>query len=226
MSDLCRRICLVGGNGLIGKAFIKASIGCENIRLVALSRREFSLPDAARMEIIVADSDGWHEAIIQIAPNVVVCALGTTRAKTGGDEAAFRAIDHDFVVQIAKSAKDAGARHFILISSIGANANAQNFYLRVKGEVEAAVSKLGIARVDIIQPGLLRGKREERRIWECLAMQISPLFNLLLFGKYRQYRAISAAMVAKAIIGLTREKAAGKFFHTYDSIIRAANRVS
>ena len=71
-----------------------------------------------------------------------------------------------------------------------------------------------------------RGPRaNDRRPLERLAMLASPLADLLLHGDKRRYRSIDARTVAAAALQLTREKAAGRFVHENDSILRAARRL-
>ena len=98
-------------------------------------------------------------------------------------------------------------------------------YLSVKGETEDALGKLGFRRLDILRPGLLRGHRQERRPLERLAQIFAPILDfLVLHGKYRCYRSISAAKVAQAIMALSHEKARGRFVHDYDAMLRAVRR--
>jgi uncharacterized protein YbjT (DUF2867 family) len=219
------RIALVGATGLIGSSLIRYGLGrSELFRIIGIARREAPLPKGARMELLVAEPSGWPDAIAAANADVLVCALGTTWAKAGKDEAAFRAVDHDLVLACGKAAKAAGIRQMIVVSSVGADAGAKNFYLRVKGETDQALGKLGLSRLDVLRPGLLRGPREERRPAEKLGMLASPIVDLLLHGQYRKYRSIKAEVLAQAIIGLTREKAAGRFVFEHDAILRAARK--
>ena len=195
------------------------------LRLVALSRREAPMPRGVRMEMLVADTSGWPEAVAAIAPQAVICALGTTRKKST-DEDAFRAVDHDLVLTLAKAAREADVSNFVLVSSAGANAHGKSFYLRVKGEVEAAVTKLRFRRLDILRPGLLRGSRNaDRRPAERLGIIASPLTDLLLHGDSRKYRSIDARIVAAAAVQCAREKPQGRWIHDNDAILRAARRL-
>lgn len=218
------RIALVGATGLIGMSLIRLAVSRPDIRVVAVSRREVPLPPGARMEVLLADPSGWGDAIAAANADVLVCALGTTWKKAGRDEAAFRAVDQDLVLECGRAAKAAGVRQMIVVSSIGADPLARNFYLRVKGETEQALGKLGIQRLDVIRPGLLRGPRGELRPAEKLAMIASPLTDLMMHGQYRKYRSIRCETVAQAIIGLTREKMAGRFVFEHDAILRAARK--
>jgi uncharacterized protein YbjT (DUF2867 family) len=218
------RIALVGATGLIGQSLIRLAVGRSDVRLVAVARREVPLPPGARMEVLVAEPENLGDAIAATNADVLVCALGTTIRKVGGDQAAFRAVDQDLVLAVAQAAKAAGIRQVIVVSSVGASMASKNFYLRVKGEVEQALGKLKLTRLDILRPGLLRGPRGESRPAERLAMLASPLTDLLLHGEYRKYRSVKAATMARAIVGLTKEKAAGRFVFEHDAILRAARK--
>jgi len=218
------RIALVGGSGLVGSALIHACVGRNDVRLTAIARNELQLPRGARMEVLLADPERWGDAIAAARPDTVVCALGTTWRKAGQDEAAFRAVDHDLVLDCARWALEAGARQFITVSAAGANSGGKALYMRVKGETEAALSRLRFERLDILQPGLLRGAREEWRLAERIGQAVAPVIDPLLGGGLRRYRSISAGTVAEAILALAHEKARGRFVHDYDGMQRAIRR--
>jgi uncharacterized protein YbjT (DUF2867 family) len=103
MSDV-RRVLLVGATGLIGRRVMEACVGRSDVRLIALTRREAAMPQGARMEMLVADPAEWAQSVAAVAPDAVICALGTTWRKAGGDEAAFRAVDQELVLRVAKAA--------------------------------------------------------------------------------------------------------------------------
>lgn len=218
------RIALVGASGLVGQSLIRLAVGRPDIRIVAVARREIPLPTGARMEVLVAPPENWGDAIAATNAEVLVSALGTTWKKAGKSETDFRAVDQHLVLACAKAAKEAGMRQMIAVSSVGADAMARNFYLKVKGETEQALGRVGIPRLDILRPGLLRGPREELRPAEFVATVISPIADLLLQGKYTRYRSIKGDTMARAIVGLTREKAAGRFVFEHEAILRAARK--
>lgn len=183
------------------------------------------MPRGARMEMLVADPAGWPEAVAAIAPDAVICALGTTIRQAGSEEA-FRAVDYDLVLSLAKAAREANVANFVLVSSAGADAYGKAFYLRVKGEIEAAVTKLRFRRLDILRPGLLRGSRPRGvRPLETLAKLASPVADLMLHGDNRKYRSIDARIVAGAAVQCAREKAQGRWVHDNDAILRAVRRL-
>lgn len=217
------RIALVGATGLIGRSFIDLAACRGDVRLTAISRREFRLPPGARMEMFVAEPEQWGEVIEAIRPEVLVCALGTTWRKSGRDEAAFRAVDYDLVLESARAAQAHGVQRLIAVSSSGADAKSKNFYLRVKGEAERDLAKVGFKRLDLLQPGLLRGARDgDRRLVERAGILLSPLIDPFLRGNARRYRSMSARTVAEAALALALRRAAGRFKHDNDAILRAA----
>ena len=87
-----------------------------------------------------------------------------------------------------------------------------------------ALGRIGLPRLDILRPGLLCGPRDELRPAELAASVISPVADLLLHGKYAKYRSIKGETMARAIVGLTREKAAGRFVFEHEAILRAARK--
>ena len=221
------RVALVGSTGLIGGEVMRLSVGREDIRLVAIARREAPLPAGARMEMFVADPTKWGEVFEAIQPTAVICALGTTWKKSGRDEAAFRAVDHDLVLDTARAAKAQGVERFVAIGSAGSDALSKNRYLRTKGEVERELGKMRFKRLDVLRPGLLKGKRRgDLRFAERIGIMLSPLADLAMQGTYRSYRSIDADLVAKAALALAMRKAAGKFVHDNDAILRAAASLS
>ena len=226
MSDDALRLCVIGATGLIGGKVMEECIGREDVRLSAIARREAKLPRGIRMELFVAEPAKWGEVLEALRPKAVICALGTTWKKAGEDEEAFRAVDQHLVLETARAAKEQGVDRFVAVSSVGADTASKNFYLRVKGETERELTKLRFNRLDILRPGLLRGKREnDRRIGERIGIAAAPVANLLLHGKYRQYRAIEAETVAQAAIALAKSAARGRFVHDNDGILRAAKRL-
>lgn len=222
MSDPLR-IALAGSTGLIGRAVIAIASRREDLRIAALARRETRLPPGARLEVFVAEPAKWGEVIEALRPVAVICALGTTWNKAGKDEAAFRAVDQELVLDVARAAKAHGVRRFVAVSSAGADSTSGNFYLRVKGEVERELAKVRFERLDILRPGLLRGRRgDDRRLAERLMIAASPAADLLLHGRFRAMRSIAAERVAEAALALALRKAAGRFVHDNEAILRAA----
>jgi len=170
----------------------------------------------------VAPASEWPAIVSSLQPDAAVSALGTTM-RQAGSQAAFRGVDFDMVVAFARAAAAAGARRMVTVSSVGADPASANFYLRIKGEMETALEGLGFERLDILQPGLLRGPRGgDRRPGERIAIALSPLVNLFLRGRLGRFAAIDAAVVASAVVGALRRTEPGVFRHENRSIRKLA----
>jgi uncharacterized protein YbjT (DUF2867 family) len=133
--------------------------------------------------------------------NVVFCALGTTLKNAGGIEQ-FIKIDMEGVVSLANKCRDAGVETFIYVSSIGANVNSHNYYLKSKGLTELALIALGFNRLRVLRPSLLLGQRMERRFLENVVQKIMPYFGFLFTGPLRKYRPVKGVTVARAMVEL------------------------
>jgi uncharacterized protein YbjT (DUF2867 family) len=217
------RIALVGATGLIGRRVIEIASAGDDVRILGIARREAALPPGARMEMFVAEPAKWGEVLGAVRPRALICALGTTWKKAGKAEAAFRAVDHDLVLATAEAAKRAGVPNMVLVSAAGADARSKSFYMRVKGETEEALGRVGFKRLDILRPGLLRGERTgDLRFAERAAIIAAPLIDPLLSGKWERYRSIDAGLVAEAALGLALRKAGGRFTHDNEAMRRAA----
>ena len=217
------RIGLVGATGLIGRRDIDISSQSEAARIVGIARREIDMPPGTRMELFVASPDKWGEVFEAVRPRALICALGTTIKKVGGDEDAFRAVDQEMVLNTANVAHEAGVPNLVLVSAAGANPASKNFYMRVKGETEMMVSRVGFKRLDILRPGLLKGARnDDFRMAEGIAKTLSPIIDPLLPKKWEMYRSVDADLVAEAALGLAIRKAQGRFTHDNEAMKRAA----
>ena len=204
-------ILLIGATGLVGGSVARS------VAATILVRRAPDDP-SPQQEVVVAPGESWPAIIAERRPAILASCLGTT-IRQAGSQAAFRAVDHDLALACARAAREAGARHMIAVSSVGAASNARNFYLRTKGEVEDTLRALGFDRLDLLRPGLLTGERRgPPRLGEGIAMAAAPLTDALLHGALRRYRSIPADTVAKAIAALTGERASGVHIHENDAI--------
>lgn len=199
------KLALIGATGLIGRQLAPLLDGRHD--LLVLARR----PSGARREKL-GPMEEWPGLLAGERVDAALSTLGSTR-KAAGSWEKFAAVDRDAVLAFARAAHAAGARHFVTVSSSGADAGSRSAYLRLKGEVEKALGGIGFARVDILQPGLLLGQREERRVAEGIGQALSPLLSLLLRGPLDRYGPIDARVVARAMARLLECEDPGVFRH-------------
>jgi uncharacterized protein YbjT (DUF2867 family) len=194
-----QHILLAGATGLTGEHLLDRLLNEPTVaRVLAPSRR----PLAAHAHL-----ENPQGELLTLLPELTgkvdtaFCCLGST-IKQAGSQEAFRAVDHDLVIAFAERARAMGARHLLVISALGADANSTVFYNKVKGQMEQALRAQGWPQLTIVRPSLLLGARQEFRLGERLA---AP-FMRWLPGKYR---GIEATVLARALWRLALEEDAG-----------------
>ncbi len=206
-----------GSTGLIGKQLVALLADDPHwTRVTCVTRRPMASKQSKVVQVI-ADAESLQSVASQLAADCVFCCLGTTQKIAGGREG-FRRVDYDYVLQCATLARQQGARRLLLISALGASASSPNFYSRVKGEVEIAVTGLGYETVDILRPSLLLGDRAERRPVEHLFGQLIPKLSFLMNGRLKRYRPITATQVAKAMTKIARTPSNGTSIYSSDEL--------
>lgn len=218
---MSRTALLAGATGLVGSRLLKFLLAdAEWDRVVTLGRR--AAPERHdKLEQRIVDLSAVEAAADLPHADDVFCCLGTT-IKQAGSQEAFRRVDHDYVVGLARAGLSAGATQFLLVSAIGANAESRVFYSRVKGETETDVRKLPYRAIQIFRPSLLLGERTEVRLGERIAMMAAPLLQLTLVGRLRRYRPIQARDVARAMVRIAREAPRGPNVFEYDAMLASA----
>lgn len=95
-------------------------------------------------------------------PDIFLSSFATTKGAAGGFENQYK-IEHGLNVELARAAREAGSKVYVLVSSSGANKASSIPYTRMKGDIEEDVKALGFERTVILRPGLIGGQREESR---------------------------------------------------------------
>jgi uncharacterized protein YbjT (DUF2867 family) len=190
-------VAVAGATGLVGREILQGLLGDETVAAVhALGRRPLALQHP-RLTAHVVDFTSLPPLP---ALDEAYLALGTT-INVAGSQSAFRAIDFDANLAVARAAKAAGARRVGLVSAMGADARSRIFYSRVKGELEEALAALGFEALVIARPSFLAGDREAlgqpARTGEKVGLYVSALLRPLIPANYR---AIAAIDVARALL--------------------------
>ncbi|MBN2813289.1 MAG: NAD(P)H-binding protein [Bacteroidales bacterium] len=192
-----------GATGLTGRELInELSSNAGYTKVIVANRRNNSYSSPKVSQVIIPDFMDLQSAQDALKGDDYFCCIGTTIAKAGSSEA-FRKVDFEIPVQIAKIAQVHGASCLVIISSVGANIASGNFYLRTKGEMEHAVRESFNGNLKILRPSLLMGNRNEFRFGERMAVFFMKVFGWCFIGPLKQYKGISARSVAKAMIHST-----------------------
>jgi len=188
---------VAGGSGLIGRELLTQLAFAKRPALALVRRPLAGLPASALRREAVVDLQALPRDLP--VPGQVFIALGTTMAQAGSQDA-FRAVDFDAVLAVARAAKAAGATHCAVVSALGANASSTVFYNKVKGEAEDALTALGFERLVIARPSLLDGERvslgQPHRSGEDWTLRLTrPIAGLIP----ARWRPITPQRVARAM---------------------------
>jgi uncharacterized protein YbjT (DUF2867 family) len=193
-----RKAVVLGGTGLIGNELIQLLINDHRYSEISVIGRRNTKLKSSKIKFYPTDLSQLSNSTELFNAEDVFCCLGTTM-KTAGSKEAFRKVDFDMVLNVAKAA-EGKAQNFILISSLGANAGSGNFYLKTKGEVEREVSSVHIPSISILRPSILMGHRKENRLGEKIGIVIMKAVGPLLIGALKKYRGINATHVAQSMV--------------------------
>ena len=203
-------VAMIGASGVVGARAAHHLLSRKDVgRLVSLGRRPAPLQhDKLESRVVDLQSSSALGAELPDTLGVAISCIGTTMKKAGS-RAAFRAVDHDAVLAFGEAARSKGARRFLLVSALGANARSSNFYLQTKGQAEEALALLGFPQLTVLRPSLIddEGARSEHRFGERLALPLSrALFSVI--GKAHRYAPISADSIARALVQLAFDETA------------------
>ena len=199
---------IAGATGLVGSELLELLLDDPAVgRVHSLVRRATGRRHPALVEHVV-DFDRLPDVALSSPVDEVYCCLGTTM-RAAGSRDAFRRVDHGYVVALGRLAAAAGARSFVVVSSVCADASARSFYLRTKGEAERDLEELGLPRLVILRPSLLLGPRRELRVGERIGEVALWIAGPLLRGSLARYRPVHARTVARAMVRASRQPAPG-----------------
>jgi uncharacterized protein YbjT (DUF2867 family) len=202
-----RSALLLGATGLIGSFLLDRLLGSPAYSGVSLWLRKPLMKQHPKLQIETIDFEKLEQGRIEAED--VYCCLGTTIGVAGSQEA-FRRVDFDFPVALARAAARDGAKRLLVVSALGADSHSKVFYNRVKGEMEEAVRAAGVPKTYLFRPSLLSGPRSEPRLGERIGLAVGALFGPLL----GRYRPIHADLVAGAMLKAAAQDLPAQIFES------------
>jgi len=147
----------------VGRTILSEALAKDAISEVVAPTRRPLVPQNKLVNPVNLRLDELAPRVKSWDVDAIICALGTTKAKSGSQEA-FRYVDYTLPLVFAKAAHGAGVETFALVSAIGAATNSMSFYARAKGEVERDIQQIGFRSLTICRPSIIAGERSETRI--------------------------------------------------------------
>ncbi len=209
---------VIGATGLVGRALVDQLADADHVsQIITLTRRPAENP-CPKVHNHIVSFDLLDEYATCFKGDLLFSCLGTTR-KQAGSIANQHKVDVGYQYKAAQLAAQNGVRHYLLVSSSGANINSKNAYLQMKGELEAKVQTLSFSRISIFQPSLLLGQRADPRMGEKLGSWILPV--LCMIPGLRRFRPIKAEQVAAKMIQVSKKPGPSLEWYRLDELFSA-----
>jgi uncharacterized protein YbjT (DUF2867 family) len=212
---------VIGASGLIGSHILKLLLEDKRFDKVrVLVRKPIDVQHSKLEQQVVnfGDVEDFKQKLGR--GHSIFCAVGTTQQKVKGNKEAYRKVDYDIPVNAARIGYAAGFTNYLLVSSVGANASAKNFYLQLKGEVEQEICKQRFNSIHIFQPSMLLADRKEFRLGEVIGKVIMKGLSFLFVSSLKKYKAIEAEDVAKAMVEAAASETRGIVRYQYEDIMK------
>ena len=211
-----KQVTLFGATGLIGSYLLKFLLKDSDIHLINLvGRKPFHLQHD-KINNIVIDFEDFSSILNSVSGSeAVFVSIGTTMSKVNGDKIMYKSVDFDIIFNIANACKQKNINQFIYVSSLGANSNSSNFYLRLKGEIDEAIAELNLNSTSVFRPSVLLGKRNESRPGEKILQLVMPLLDFIIPS---DSKAIKAEDVAKSMLNTIKNYKSGLHIYQYNQI--------
>ena len=226
------RVLITGGHGFVGNALFER-LGAEGCDPLRVSRQALGPGDLAVGEIDLTTD--WSEAFIDCAVVIHLAARVHVMQDTATDPlTAFRTVNVDGTLNLARQAAAAGVKRFVFISSIKVNGestepeqsfteadppNPQGAYGRSKQEAEQGLRQLSAdigMEVVIIRPPLVYGTGVKAN-FASLMRAVQRGWPLPLGAVYNQRSLVALDNLVDFIVNcITHPKAANQTFLVSD----------
>jgi len=213
---------IIGSTGLIGSQLLHLLLKSPDYgKVITFVKRETGIKHPKLTQHII-DFDKPETYKELVVGDDFFCTIGTTIKKAGSKEA-FRKVDFGYPKQFAAFALQNKIQNYLIISSLGANAQSGNFYLKTKGEIQDFLKDCDFESVAVFQPSLLLGNRSEFRLGEKVGGFFMKTLSSLFIGNLKKYKPIESKTVAKALFKISQTNNTGFKIYESDAIQEIGN---
>ncbi|MBU3101276.1 MULTISPECIES: NAD-dependent epimerase/dehydratase family protein [Clostridium] len=199
---------VVGATGLVGGSLVNVLLEAPEYEKVIVWVRKSTGINNKKLEEKIINFELLDTYKLEDTVNHIFCCLGTTIKKAKSKEA-FKKVDLEYIVSLALKVKENDVSQFLVISAMGSDIKSTVFYNKVKGQMEAALSNLGLRGLKIFRPSLLLGDRTEFRFGEKAAEVVSKCMPFIFNGAFKKYKPVYGNTVAKAMYKVALEEKSG-----------------
>ncbi len=214
---------VIGSTGLIGSQLLELLLDSKEYATVITFVKRDSGIRHPKLKQHIIDFDKPEDYQNFVVCDDFFCAIGTT-IKNAGSQEAFRKVDFEYPKEFATIALRNNVKQFLIISSLGADDNSSNFYLKTKGKIQDFLKNCNFESVSVLQPSLLLGDRKEFRLGEKIGAFFMKLFSFVFIGSIKKYKPIQAEDVAIAMFSIAQKNYRGFHIIESDRIQEIANK--
>ena len=156
---------LIGATGLVGSEILNFILNDGRFSKINIFVRRSTGVSDPKLEEYIVDFENLGRWRHQIKGDILFSALGTT-LKQAVTREAQRVVDYDYQLRVAQAGKINGISNYVLVSAPNADTKSMLAYTKMKGDLERDIMKLSFPKVTFIRPGLLKGPRSQKRIFE------------------------------------------------------------
>ena len=221
------KIIMIGATGAVGTEVIKNLVAMPEVeQITILGRRPLAAISSPKIEEHIVDplAPESYRSLLQ-EYDTAICTLGVGEPTKVSFETFVR-IDKTAVLDFASEVKNAGAAHFQLLCSVGANKNSRSRFLRTKGELEQGLMDMGFDRLSLFRPSMILTPTNRYGFTQAVTLFVWPLLTPILIGPLRKARGIRVEQLGKAIARNTVNKSAGVEILEWDSFIELASQTN
>src|SRR5215813_7317400 len=193
------RVTVFGGTGFAGRRVVSQLSGSG--MMVRIASRHAARTVSDNVEHIVADAHDERSLEAAVAGADGVVNAISLYVEHGGDT--FHSVHVDAAARIARVARRAGAKRFVHLSGIGADAASPSPYIRTRGEGEAAVQAAFPGAVTI-RPGIMFASGDTFLTTILKLLRTLPAYPLFGDGRTR-LQPVHVDDVAAAIAEVVRQ---------------------
>ncbi len=214
---------MIGATGAVGTEVVRTVVGLPEVEAVTLlGRRELtglSHPKIEQRIVDVLDPSSYRQHLE--GARAAICTLGVGQPSKMSKERFLR-IDRDAALDFGKATREAGARHFQLLSSVGADPGSASFYLRSKGELEQGLRELGFDRLSLFHPSMILTPTNRYGFSQAVTLAVWPRLRPLLVGPWRKLRGIEVERLGRAMARNLVSPGEGVEVFEWDDFVRLA----
>lgn len=187
---------VLGATGATGKDMVQCLMADASVEEITVLVRNQVTYNNPKVTVHVVDFDKPENWKHLVQGDVLFSMMGTTLKQAGSKDSQWK-VDYTYQYEVAKAACENGVTRMILMSAMSADAKSRYFYIRMKGQLEDDIIRLGFPHTFIVRPPSLI-RKNTTRFSETFSIWTIRCFNAI--GLLRGFTPVPTLSVAKQMI--------------------------